>query len=101
VQKLAARAAEEVEGVSQASVAPVGRAVHRPLPAGTPEDQLSIDLDLAVDVRYPLSLRTTVERLAAHVSQRVVQLTGRPVGHLGVRVRGLVGPEGDQRQRVS
>lgn len=93
VQKLAARAANEVDGVSRASAAPLGRALHHPVPDGTPADQLAIDLDLTVSVRYPLSLRVVVERLAAHVSRRVEQLTGRPVRHVAVKVQSLGGHE--------
>lgn len=93
VQKLAARAANEVEGVSRATAGPQGRALHRPVPASTPIDQLSIDLDLTVSIRYPLSLRVVVERLAAHVSSRVEQLTGRPVRRVNVTVQHLGGAD--------
>jgi uncharacterized alkaline shock family protein YloU len=100
VQKLAARAANEVDGVSQAAVAPIGRAIHHPVPASTPPDQLAVDLDLSVCVDYPRSLRVVVEELAAHVSRRVEQLTGRPVGRVHVRVRGLGGDDGAGHPRV-
>lgn len=100
VQKLAATAANEVHGVSRASVTPVARAIHRPVPASTPRDQLAINLDLAVDVRYPLSLRVVVEQLAAHVSARVEQLTGRPVGNVRVDVRRLRTADDFDRPRV-
>jgi uncharacterized alkaline shock family protein YloU len=100
VQKLAARAANEVDGVTQASVAPIGRAIHHPVPASTPHDQLAIDLDLTVCVEYPRSLRTVVEELAAHVARRVEQLAGRPVGRVRVRVRRLGGDDGSSRPRV-
>ena len=89
VQKLAARAANEVHGVSGASAAAVGRAILRPVPPSTPLDQLSIDLDLNVSVRYPLSLRVVIEKLASHVSSRVEQMTGRPVRHVNVTVQRL------------
>ena len=89
VQKLAARAANEVDGVSGASAGAVGRAILRPVPPSTPADQLSIDLDLTVSVRYPLSLRVVVEKLASHVSARVEQLTGRPVRRVNVTVQRL------------
>lgn len=100
VQKLAAQAANEVEGVSRASAGPVARAISRPIPASTPIEQVSVDLDLAVSVRYPLSLPTVVERLAVHVGRRIEELTGRPVGHLSVTVRHLGGIEPDPRPRV-
>lgn len=93
VQKLAAQAANEVDGVSLASAGPVTRALHRPVPEGSPVDQLEIDLHLAVTIRYPLSLRVVVERLAAHVARRVEQLTGRPVGNVHVSVRSLGGSD--------
>ena len=89
VQKLAARAANEVDGVSGASAGAAGRAILRPVPPSTPLDQLSIDLDLNVSVRYPLSLRVVVEKLASHVSARMEQLTGRPVRHVHVTVQRL------------
>lgn len=100
VQKLAARAADEVDGVSRAKVAPITRAIHHPVPASTPRDQLAIDLDLSVCVEYPRSLRTVAEELAAHVSRRVEQLAGRPVGRVHVRVRGLGGADEPDRPRV-
>ena len=94
VQKLAGRAASEVDGVTAASAGPVGRALLRPVPPSTPLDQLAIDLDLTVSVRYPLSLRVVVEKLASHVSARVEELTGRPVRHVNVTVQKLGGAEG-------
>ena len=98
VQKLAARAANEVDGVSRGSASPIGRAIHHPVPEGTPDDQLAVDLDLAVSIRYPMPLPTVVERLASHVARRVGQLTGRPVRHVSVKVERLGGtdPGGDQ-----
>ena len=101
VQKLAARAANEVDGVSRASAGPVGRAIHHPVHPSTPQEQLAIDLALTVSIRYPLSLRAVVERLATHVSQRVEQLTGRPVRRVSVSVQELGGPPaGPERPRV-
>lgn len=100
VQKLAARAADEVDGVTRASVAPLSRAVHHPVPASTPRDQVAIDLDVSVCVQYPRPVRTVVEDLAAHLSRRVEQLSGRPVGRVHVRVRGLGDDEGADRPRV-
>jgi uncharacterized alkaline shock family protein YloU len=101
VQKLAAQAANEVHGVSQASAGPIGRAIHRPVPASTPADQLAIDLDLTVSIRYPMSLRVVGDQLAAHVARRVEQLTGRPVGRVRVTVQRLGGATaGDDRPRV-
>lgn len=91
VQKLAAQAASEVDGVTHASAGPVSRALHRPLPATTPPDQLTIDLDLTVGVQYPLCLPVVVERLAVHVSWRVERLTGRPVRHVRITVGDLGG----------
>ena len=99
VQKLAAHAANEVDGVSGAAVAPIGRAVHHPVPASTPPDQVAVDLDLSVAVQYPRSLRVVVEELAAHVSRRVEELAGRPVGQVHVRVRNL-GHDAADRPRV-
>lgn len=99
VQKLAAQAAREVDGVIRASVAPLSRAVNDPVPAGTPPDQLSIHLELAVGIRYPRSVRATVEEVAAHVSRRVEQLIGRPVDPLHVRVSEL-GGRGSEPPRV-
>jgi len=100
VQKLASQAANEVDGVNAAAAGPVGRALHRPVPTGMPAGQLGVDLDLAVSVEYPLALRTAMERLAAHVSRRVEQLTGRPVRRVNVTVRHLGGPTGTEQPRV-
>ena len=89
VRKLAAQAAREVEEITRAYVAPISRAIHHPVPASTPPDQLAIDLELTVTVDYPSVLPVVVERLAAHVSARVQELTGRPVRRLGVHVAQL------------
>lgn len=100
VRKLAAAAANEVEGVSRGSVGPIGRAIHHPVPASTPADQLGIDLDLTVSVDYPKPLRVVVERLAAHLSRRVEELTGRPVRRLSVHVEHLGASSVTERPRV-
>lgn len=103
IRKLAAAAADEVDGVSQASVGPIGRSIHHPIPPSTPTEQVSIDLDLTVSVEYPRSLRAAVERLAAHVSKRVEELAGRPVRSVSVHVQWLGtsdAPETPQRPRV-
>jgi uncharacterized alkaline shock family protein YloU len=79
----------------------VGRALHRPVPASTPADQLAIDLDLTVGIRYPMSVRVVADQLAAHVARRVEQLTGRPTGRVRVTVQRLGGTTtGDHRPRV-
>ena len=100
VRKLAAAAANEVEGVSQASIGPIGRAIHHPVPASTPPDQLGIDLDVMVSIDYPKPLRKAVERLAAHLSRRVEELAGRPVRRLSVHVEHLGASSAPERPRV-
>ena len=100
IRKLAAQAAREVDGVSRASIGPIGRAIHHPVPPGTPPDQLAIDLEATVSVDYPRSLPVVVERLAAHVSRRVEELAGRPVRRFTVRVDHLGTSAGAERPRV-
>ena len=95
VQKLAARAASEVDGVSRVSAGPIGRALHHPVPTSTPHDQLAVDVDLSVSIRYPLPLSEVVERLASHVARKVEQLTSRPTRHVRVTVQGLGVPGAD------
>ncbi|MEO5678856.1 MAG: Asp23/Gls24 family envelope stress response protein [Acidimicrobiales bacterium] len=95
VRKLAAQAAREVDGVSLASIGPVGRALHYPVPVGTPAEQLAVELDLTVGIDYPRPVRLVAEGVAAHVGRRVEELTGRPVGRLSVHVANLgTGPAG-------
>jgi len=89
IPKLAAQAANEVDGVTGASVAPVARAVHHPVPASTPPDQLTLDLDLTVTIAYPRPVRATAEHLAGHVARRVEELAGRRVRDLRVHVEHL------------
>ncbi len=89
ISKLAAQAANEVEGVSGASVAPIARAIHHPVPVGTPADQLALDLDLTISIAYPRPVRATAEHLASHVARRVEELAGRPVRGLRVHVEHL------------
>ena len=100
IRKLAAQAAREVDGVSEASIGPIGRAIHHPVPAGTPADQLAIDLEATVSVDYPRSLPVIVERLAAHVARRVEELAGRPVRRFAVRIEHLGTVRGAGRPRV-
>ncbi len=108
VRRLAAWAANEVDGVGGASAGPIGRAIHHPVPASTTISQLSLDLDLTVSIEYPQSVRVTVERLATHVARRVEELTGRPVRDISVHVEHLTSPhrparpagEGDRSGRV-
>ncbi len=89
IPKLAAQAANEVDGVSAASAAPIARAIHHPVPVGTPPDQLVLDLDLTVTIAYPRPVRATAEHLASHVARRVEELAGRPVRGLRVHVEHL------------
>ena len=100
VRKLAEQAANEVDGVSQASVGPIGRAIHHPVPASTPIDQLGVDVDLAVSIDYPLAVRVVAERLAAHVTRRVEELAGRPVRRLNVHVENLGASQPSARPKV-
>ena len=101
VRKLAGQAAREVDGITDASVGPISRAIHHPVPASTPPDQLAIDLELTVSVDYPSVLPAVAERLAAHVSRRVEELTGRPVRRVGVHVGRLGISPRPERQRVN
>lgn len=89
IPKLAAKAAGEVENVSQASAAPIARAIHHPVPVGTPPDQLALDLELTISITYPRPIRATAEHLASHVARRVEELVGRPVRDLRVHVEHL------------
>ena len=99
VRKLAGQAAREVEGVKDAAVGPISRAIHHPVPDSTPPDQLAIDLELTVGVDYPSVVPAVAERLAAHVSRRVEELAGRRVRRVGVRVTRL-GTSQPERPRV-
>ncbi len=100
VRKLAAQAAREVDGVSSASIGPIGRAIHHPVPANTPPGQLAIDLDATVTIDYPRSLPVVVERLAAHIARRVEELAGRPVRRLDVHVEHLARTDRPEGPRV-
>jgi len=86
IRTLVAHAAQEVDGVTRASVGPIARAIHHPAPPSAPAEQLAIDLSLSISVEYPRPLRTVAETLAAHVAERVEDLLGRKVGDLSVRV---------------
>jgi len=85
VRKLVARAAQEVDGVTRASVGPLARAIHHPAPPSAPAEQLAIDVALSVTVEYPRPLRAVAEALAAHVAERVEDLLGRQLRDLSVR----------------
>ncbi len=92
IRRLAAWAANEVDGVGGASTGPIARAIHHPVPDSTTIGQLSVDLDLTVSIDYPRSVKLTVERMATHVAQRVAELTGRPVRDISVHVEHLTEP---------
>lgn len=89
IRRLAAWAANEVDGVGGASAGPIARAIHHPVPESTTIGQLSVDLDLTVSIDYPRSVKLTVERMATHVARRVAELTGRPVRDISVHVEHL------------
>jgi uncharacterized alkaline shock family protein YloU len=103
VERIAARAASEVDGVTAAQSG-VGRILSRPRGS---EPQASADIqahratvELSLAVRYPDPVRQVAEQVRERVVARVHELTGLGVGELNITVPELVADQGGRPPRV-
>jgi uncharacterized alkaline shock family protein YloU len=107
VEKIAGRAATEVDGV--ANVAPAG--LRRFFSSTTASTDGMADADarvgaertavaVTVSVRYPLPVRSTSEQVRSAVAHRVHQLTGLQVSSVDVTVAQMPATDPVKRTRV-
>lgn len=105
VEKIAGRAAREVEGVSLVTAGGIAARIaslvgNEGRPSATADvGRTTSAIDLTVSIRYPQPILETAERVRSHVKQRVLELTGLEVQEVDITVSQLdaVGPP---RRRV-
>lgn len=99
VEKIAGRAASEVDGVGGVQSSGLGRFTDlfsggdkRETQAHAEVDQASTAVDLVVSVRYPEPVGAVANRVRQHVIERLQELTGLRVGEVNVTIPELVVP---------
>ncbi len=105
VEKIASRAATEVEGVGGVVRTGLGRLL--PWVAGDSSAQAAADVhedtvavDLTVNVRYPEPVATVTGNIRAQVVQRLASLTGLTATEVNITVDELVVERRSSRRRV-
>jgi uncharacterized alkaline shock family protein YloU len=106
VEKIAARAASEVDGVGGV----VQTGLSRLLPwsigqAGPPSASAdvgaeTVSVDLTVNVLYPQPVAAVTNRVRAQVAQRLTELCGLRATEVNIAVPALVTPPRGARRRV-
>jgi uncharacterized alkaline shock family protein YloU len=105
VEKIAGRAAREVEGVSLMTAAGIAARIASLVgneggaSATADVGQTTSAIDLTVSIRYPQPILETAERVRNHVKQRVHELTGLEVQEVDITVSQL-DAVGSPRRRV-
>ena len=99
VEKIAGRAASEVDGVGGVHASGLGRFADllsasdkRETQAHAEVDRASTAVDLVVSVRYPEPVGVVATRVRQHVIERLHELTGLEVGEVNVSIPELVAP---------
>ncbi|MDQ3752993.1 MAG: Asp23/Gls24 family envelope stress response protein [Actinomycetota bacterium] len=99
VEKIAGRAASEVDGVGGVQSSGLGRFTDlfsgpekRETQAHAEVDRASTAVDLVVSVRYPEPVGAVANRVREHVVRRLHELTGLQVGEVNVTIPELVVP---------
>lgn len=105
VEKIASKAATEVEGVGGVLRTGLGRLLpwvsdDTPTQAAADVDRETVAVDLAVNVRYPEPVAEVTSRVRDHVVQRLSALTGLAVTEVNITVDELVVERGPLRRRV-
>ncbi|WP_051441721.1 Asp23/Gls24 family envelope stress response protein [Arthrobacter sp. H14] len=103
VEKIASRAAAELEAVGGPSGGFLGVGDHAELSA-RPKARAQLSgqvatIELTVGVRYPVPLRRTGEELRRRIQSRVSELTGIDVRQVDVDISWLLAGEAGQRTR--
>jgi uncharacterized alkaline shock family protein YloU len=105
-ERIAARAASEVDGVEGTVSSGLGRflpwadevAVEAEVDVDT-RDQHGVALDLALNVAYPRPVGRVAEDVRDHVIERIGALTGRSVRQVNITVVDLLVPTSHRRVR--
>lgn len=96
VERIAARAAHEVEGIGGSprrllGVRVSGEAPERSVPATARVAGGRTSLRVRLSVRYPQPVARTVEQARHHITRRITELTGLAVSRVDVTVTALPG----------
>jgi len=99
VEKIAGRAASEVDGVGGVQSSALGRFADlftgsdkREAQAHAEVDRASTAVDIVVSVRYPEPVGAVANRVRQHVIKRLHELTGLQVGEVNITIPELVVP---------
>jgi uncharacterized alkaline shock family protein YloU len=106
VEKIATRAASEVDGVGGVVETGLSRllpwSIGSPQPASASADVGSdtVSVDLTVNVRYPEPVAAVTNRVRQQVTRRLAELCGLRATEVNITVPALVRPTGPRRRRV-
>ena len=105
VEKIASRAATEVDGVGGVVRTGLGRFLpwvsdESPAQAAADVHQDTVAVDLTVNVRYPEPVGKVASNVRDHVVQRLAVLTGLEATEVNIVVDDLVVEHGQGRRRV-
>lgn len=94
LERLAARAASEVDRVGGAAgrtlgISLGGEALDRSAKASARIAGGEVELDVRISLEYPAPVGATTERVRGHLRERVEELTGMPVRRVGITVTAL------------
>jgi len=106
VEKIAIRAASEVDGVGGVVRAGLSRLLPWSV-GGDPAARASaevvaetVSVDLTVNVLYPQPVASVTNRVREQVSRRLIELCGLRTTEVNISVPALVAPARSQRRRV-
>lgn len=106
VEKIATRAASEVQGVGGviqtglARLLPWSVGTDAPARAHAAVGDGTVQLDLTVSVLYPQPVATVTNQVRAQVSRRLTELCGLQATRVDISVPALLLPARDARRRV-
>lgn len=103
VERIAAQATSEVEGIGGSAPRVLGVAVGADEPDRAARVTARLDgatatLDVRLSVNYPASVAAATERARAHLMRRTGELTGLDVSRVDIVVTGLHAPVADRRR---
>jgi uncharacterized alkaline shock family protein YloU len=106
VEKIAARAAAEVDGVGGVVETGLSRLLPWSVGAGAPARASAevgaetVTVDLTVNIVYPEPVAVVTNRVRAQVTRRLAELCGLQATEVNISVPALVSPPGRTRRRV-
>ena len=94
VERLAAHAAGEIDRVGGSAgrtlgISLGGEALDRSAKTVARIAGGEVELDVRISLEYPAPVGATTERVRSHLRERVGELTGMPVGRVGITVTAL------------